>query len=78
MLKEDNSLTSPIGTVNFEIYSVVNEVKELLLAEDENIQCVVSTINDIHPRRVGLGEAQNPGLDDYADGVDTLQFLVEL
>jgi hypothetical protein len=78
LLKEDNSLTSPIGTVNFEIYSFVNEVKEHLLAEDENIQCVVSKIDDIHPRRVGLGEAQNPGLDDYADGVDTLQFLVEL
>ena len=53
-------------------------MKAHLLAEDENIQCVVSKINDIHPRRVGLGEAQNPQLDDYADGIDTLQFLVEL
>ncbi len=78
LLKEDDSLNSPIGTVNFEIYSDVEAVKEHLLAEDENIQCVVSKIDVIHPRRVVLGEAQNPNLEDYADGVDTIQFLMNL
>ena len=33
--------------------------------------------NDID-NAVALGQAQQPGLDDYADGIDTLKFLLEL
>ena len=78
LLKEDKSFTSSIGTVNFEVYTDINTVKDSLKLQDENIQCVVSNISDIHTRQVGFGQAQTPQLTDYADGVDTLQFLKTL
>ncbi len=38
----------------------------------DNIQCIVSQ------GLIPFGQAQHPGLSDYADGVDTLQFLKTL
>jgi hypothetical protein len=42
------------------------------LSKDDTIQCIVG--------RGGIpaGQAQKPTLFDYADGVDTLQFLIDL
>jgi hypothetical protein len=39
---------------------------------DENIQCVVGK------NSVPFGEVQCPRIDDYADGVDTIKFLLNL
>ena len=51
-----------------------NAIKKLKSLEDE-IQVVVSDFE--HPEFKDLGKAQQPELWDYADGVDTLQFLLE-
>jgi len=59
------------------------------LADNPDIQCVVgggrtsgSTLLSPRPdpsqARVGFGKAQRPELTDYADGVDTMQFLRDL
>jgi hypothetical protein len=47
-----------------------------LKEQQESIQCVVSN-TDIEGA-IPFGEAQNPQLWDYADGVDTLEFLKNL
>ncbi|MDA9564012.1 acyl-CoA reductase [Flavobacteriales bacterium] len=78
LLKEDNSMHSPIGAIYFETYSEIEKVKSRLEDEEENIQCLVTEIPDLHPRQVGFGEAQIPQLDDYADGLDTMAFLANL
>ena len=78
LLKEDNAIASPIGSLYFETYNDANEIKQKLTHEDDNIQCVVTSIKDLHPRQVGFGHAQEPQIDDYADGVDTMEFFVEL
>ncbi len=69
---------SPIGAIYFETYSEIEKVKSRLEDEEENIQCLVTEIPDLHPRQVGFGEAQIPQLDDYADGLDTMAFLANL
>ncbi len=76
MLKEDVNYSSPIATLFYEYYSDLDFLKQKLLLEKEAIQCVVgnSTIEEIVP----FGATQKPQLWDYADGVDTLQFLQEL
>ena len=76
ILRENQAITSPIGTVNYEFYEGLELLKKHLLDQQENIQCVVSNA-DIEGA-IPFGQAQNPNLWDYADGVDTLEFLNRL
>lgn len=76
MLKEDKSLSSPVAVIHYEYYNSLDEVVEWLEEQKGEIQCVVSEA-DI-PNAFKLGQAQQPELWDYADGVDTVQFLLEL
>jgi len=71
ILIENESPFSPISQLHYEYYSSENEVREKL-KNDQNIQCVVSK-NDIN-----FGGAQCPDVCDYADGVDTMKFLMHL
>ena len=71
LLVEDASITSPISQLNYEYYTNEAEVRAKLL-NNEAIQCVVGKNN------IPFGEAQCPGICDYADGVDTLEFLLHL
>lgn len=77
LLKEDNSLHSPVAVVNFEYYSSEEKLSERLRLEEENIQCIVSSSKNI-PAAIPFGKTQQPSLWDYADGVDTLRFLIDL
>ena len=76
LLKEDGEFASPIGTLYYEYYENETALLESLAAAPEKIQCVVgnSSLIDTIP----FGSTQIPELDDYADGVDTLAFLVSL
>jgi Acyl-CoA reductase (LuxC) len=71
LLIEEPSLFSPISQLNYEFY---NNKKELiaLLQNMNDIQCIIG--EDFIP----FGQAQYPAINDYADGLDTLQFLSSL
>jgi len=75
MLKEDEGLFSPLSVLNFSRYENIDEVKNFLQENEQNIQCVVAKRDLDIPDSVDFGEAQNPGLDTYADHVDTMRFL---
>lgn len=75
ILKEDKSFGSPIATLFYERYSDLNELKNELRSQEENIQCIVS--NGIFEEEVAFGKTQHPELWDYADNVDTLKFLTK-
>ncbi|WP_332030118.1 acyl-CoA reductase [Kaistella sp.] len=74
MLKEDEALFSPLSVINFSRYSTLEEVRDFIAVNEENIQAVVAK-PELGFESIGLGEAQNPGLDTYADHVDTMKFL---
>ena len=73
MLKEDSSFASPIATLFYEYYDSKESLFEKLESNKENIQCIVSHLDN--KTFINFGESQNPKLWDYADGVDTLEFL---
>lgn len=75
MLKEDASYSSPIATVFYEYYDDLDHIKQRLHYDSEMIQCVVSNVIE---NAVEFGKTQEPGLSDYADGVDTMAFLSNL
>lgn len=72
IMKEDQSLHSPIGTLYYEYYTDASAIQEYLKQFDENIQCIVSK------NHIPFGKAQNPELWDYADNIDTMNFLLGL
>lgn len=77
ILKQDTSFTSPVGVLFYEYYSDKTMLENQLLANKEQLQCVVAK-NINHPASVNFGQTQMPKLSDYADGIDTLNFLLNL
>ncbi len=75
-IKEDESYASPIASVFYEFYEDLGQIKNKFITDKEQIQCVVS--NDLIENSVQFGQTQNPNLWDYADGVDTISFLIGL
>lgn len=75
-LKEDISHASPISSVFYEYYDNLVNLQIRLENEAEQIQCVVS--NNLIPNSIPFGETQKPKLWDYADNVDTIEFLLSL
>lgn len=76
LLKEDAALVSPIGVVFYEYYDHLDDLKAHLSLMTEQIQCVVGQVPDVCT--VDFGQTQCPGLDDYADGLNTLAFVNSL
>ncbi|MDC6351612.1 acyl-CoA reductase [Zeaxanthinibacter sp. PT1] len=75
LLKEDSSYSSPIGTIFYERYGNIDELKNRLEQDQEQIQCVVSNSEEFG---LPFGQAQSPGLTDYADGIDTVEFMLKI
>ncbi|MFI5221544.1 MAG: acyl-CoA reductase [Bacteroidia bacterium] len=76
IVKEDKGIAAFPGVLNFEFYDSLGFVKNEISNRKEEIQCVVSEIGI--PGSVRFGQSQFPELSDYADGVDTMKFLLEL
>lgn len=79
ILRETSSLNSPISVLHYEQYERPEDVLKQLTAEVNNLQCVVCTevLNQKLPF-VLPGQSQLPALSDYADGIDSLHFLLQL
>ena len=76
MIKEGNEMHSPISTINYEFYDNISHLSEKIKQQEENIQCVVSNIK--FEGRIDFGETQNPSLNQYADNIDVMNFLLTI
>lgn len=76
MLKEDESYAAPIATVFYEYYDNYNTLKAKLEADSDKIQCIVA--GGFKEEEVPFGKSQQPRLWEYADGVDTVDFLLKI
>lgn len=71
LLVENENLFSPISVLHYEYYQSADQVAAFLTGH-EDVQCIVGK------GHTPFGKAQEPGLMEYADGVDTLQFMLGL
>lgn len=79
MVKEDDRLTSPLSVLFFNYYHDMAEAENIIDQNAENIQCIVSKLPlQVTSQVVNFGQSQQPKLWDYADGVDTMEFLSSL
>ncbi|GAA4805757.1 acyl-CoA reductase [Olivibacter ginsenosidimutans] len=78
LLKEDERLASPLAVAYYQTYNHFEQLTTLLDHQKDQIQCVVSTSPlSVNIPRFPFGQSQQPALDDYADGVNTLDFLAQ-
>jgi hypothetical protein len=75
MVTESERMVSPISVVYFEHYANEADLREKLIANADKIQCIVG---NHATATVSFGQAQYPALWDYADQVNTLEFLTTL
>ncbi len=71
IITENEAVFSAISVLNLEYYKNIKTVIESLTANND-IQCVVSK------EQTPFGQAQQPCLTEYADGIDTMKFLCSL
>jgi hypothetical protein len=72
LLRETTDLHSPLSMLHYHYYADEKEVNTYLEEHKKDIQVIVG--KDFVP----FGSAQKPKLDDYADGVDVMEWLGNL
>lgn len=77
LLKEDISIHCPVGMLHFIRYNDADDLAQILKDQESQIQCVVSKM-ELNVEVVPFGKAQEPGLSDYSDRIDTMEFLIGL
>lgn len=91
LLTESTQLVSPISVLYYETYEDETDLLQKLSQINDDLQCITTNIhetivtkgftNEFTQKLINakdLGTAQLPKLEDYADGVDTMAFLVGL
>lgn len=72
MVKESADLHSPVGVLYYQYYSSQQEVENYISQNKDHIQCIIGK------NHVPFGYSQQPVISDFADNVNTIEFLVNL
>lgn len=78
IFKEDQSLFSRIASMHYERYIDLKDIELQLTALETDLQCIATEAPLSGHKTTPLGTCQRPTLSDYADGIDTLDFLIKL
>jgi hypothetical protein len=76
LLREENRLYSALAVLNMVYYKTEEVATHWLESHSDDIQVVVGS-KKIWADALPFGEAQHPTLTDYADGVDTIAWLLQ-
>jgi hypothetical protein len=71
IVTENEDLVSPVGVLYVHCYENESSLQKWISEREEKIQCKVGL-------NVEFGQSQQPALDDFADGINTYDFLVNL
>jgi hypothetical protein len=71
LLRENYRLSSPVAVLHYQFYNNREILHSGIEQQKEKIQCIVSG------KEIPFGMAQRPELWDYADNIDTIDFLLK-
>jgi hypothetical protein len=77
LVTEEGAYSSPPSVLYFEEYNDIKALINRLYNDSNQIQCIVSHA-EVIPGAIPFGYAQKPEVWDYADGIDTMEFLLNL
>jgi len=72
LLKESHALHAPIGMIYYHYYEDLAEITSYLEIHKEEIQCIIGNVYQ------AFGSSQQPQIDDYADNLNTMDWLHNL
>ncbi|MFW5851400.1 MAG: acyl-CoA reductase [Bacteroidota bacterium] len=78
LLKEDEQLHSPLSVVFYETFSDITEITSGLTDIKNELQCVVCSQNLFFKKNTFPGTSQQPKVSEYADDIDTINFLLHI
>lgn len=78
ILCPDEGISSRIGTLRTAHYHQISELVQELNSSRDRIQCLVGNIDIPGFELIAFGQAQCPAPRDYADHIDTIEFLLKL
>lgn len=70
LLAPQEGLAAPLGVAGYQRYSDLKDVHRYIGEHQDELQCVTGE------GYLPFGSAQSPSLEDYADGKDTMEFLL--
>ena len=73
ILKNEISLPPPLAVVAIEYYKSNADIEQFIGLNGHRLQCVLNY--ELNGRNIKFGNAQLPGVGEYADGVDTIEWL---
>lgn len=76
IVKEDSNIYSPVSVLNFSYYDSILQLQGTINSKSEEIQCIVGEMDPMC--NVAFGASQKPAPWDYADQVDTMNFLLKI
>lgn len=76
IIKESKQLSSPVAVLHYEWYQGQDHLRTLLAESSGRIQCITTSLEI--PSAIPFGSSQRPRLQDYADGIDTMEFLLSI
>jgi len=71
LIKEDSRISSPVSVLFYEVYESQSVLKHQLELNKDNIQCIAGR------QYLPFGQTQSPRMWEYADGIDTIEFLLK-
>ncbi len=77
LMEENSGLVSPLSVLYYEHYSDRQDLETRLAAYAGKIQCLVAK-DQWYPGSLEFGKAQQPEVWEYADHIDTMDFLINL
>jgi hypothetical protein len=76
ILKESSKISAPISCAFYEYYNNKKDLDNKIIEIKANLQCIVGKSRIIEG--IPFGSSQNPSLEDYADNIDTIKFLMNI
>ncbi|MEL6945376.1 MAG: acyl-CoA reductase, partial [Bacteroidota bacterium] len=75
MLKEEETVLSPIANLHYEYYEDIENVLQSIQKQAKDIELIASQLSLKDLSTIPFGQTQQPSLFDYANGIDTMKFL---
>jgi hypothetical protein len=78
LLRPSERIQSALSVINYFKYDSEESMKRFVLNNSKEIQCIVSKKQFDEFQTVAIGQAQCPNIYDFADGVNTFEFLKKI
>jgi hypothetical protein len=77
LFTQSTEIVSPLAVIFYEEYSDEQQLSRTLQTHAGKIQCIVNSGN-LNTETIPIGDSQLPDIDDYADNIDTMEFLCNI